>query len=147
MKYIDTIKDRLSMYSKVPLYPTISLHNNSSIHQESNCFIDVGMTYDISLQTMLAVAHSNPVISCNHDGLMQWLDKDCCYLVGSDEGRRDSNLVGNIPEIRSLSKTMKEAYKNREGFRDKQDMMLDEGHKSFYYTNKESLGDTICSLY
>ena len=147
VKYIETIRERLSIYSKIPLYPTISIHNNSSIHQQSNCFIDVGMTYDISLQTMLAVAHSNPVISCNHDGLMQWLDKDFCYLVGSDEGRRGSSLVGNIPEVRSLSKTMKEVYENREDFRDKQNRMLDDGHRSFYYTNKQSVGETICSLY
>jgi len=147
VKYVETIRERLSMYSKIPLYPTISVNNNSSIHQQSNCFIDVGMTYDISLQTMIAAAHANPIISCNHDGLMQWLDKDCCYLVGSHEGCRDSSLVGNIPEDLALSEAMRMAYENKEEFGEKQNMMLDKGHRSFYYTNKESVGDTICSLY
>ena len=147
VEYIRTIREGLAMYGKISLYPTIAVHNNSSIHQQCNCFIDIGMTYDISLETMFAAAHANPIISCNHNGLMQWLDKDCCYLVKSYEGCRDSHLVGNIPEILSLSKAMRTAYENREEFREKQSMMLDTGYESFHYKHKESTGDTICSLY
>lgn len=146
-RYIQPIVEGFSKYTTTSLYPVISVQNNSSIHQASDCFIDMGMSYEISLQTMIAAAYSNPIISCNNDGLMQWLDKDCCYLVNSHEGCRDSSLVGNIPEILSLSKAMRRAYENREEFKDKQNRMLDDGYRSFYYTNKQSVGETICSLY
>lgn len=145
--YIETTRDRLSMYGKIPLYPAIAIYNNASIHQQSDCLIDVGMTYDISLQTMIATAHANPIICCNHDGLLQWIDEDSCYLVKSYAGCRESSLVGNIPEGISLAETMRAVYENRDGFKNKQDMMLDVGYKSFYYRPKENVGDTICSQY
>jgi len=145
--YIENIRNRLSIYDKVSLYPAISIYKDPSIHQRSDCFIDVSMTYDISIQTMIAAANSNPIISCNHDGTMQWLHKDCCYLVKSHEGCRDSHLIGNIPDGPSLAEAMGEAYENRKDFKNKQTAMLDEGHKSFYYKPKENLGKTICSQY
>ena len=145
--YIDGVKKRLAMYGKKDLYPEISIFQNPSIHTRSNCFIDISMNYEISLQTMLAASHSNPVISCNHNGLMQWLPKECCYLVDSHAGPRDSHSIGNIPESLSLSATMRRVYENKSEFNTKQATMLDTGYKSFYYTQKESIGEVVCSLY
>ena len=147
VKFIENIRKKLSMYAKIELYPEISIYDNASIHEKSDCFIDIRMTYDISLQTMVATANSNPIISCNHNGLLQWVGEDSCYLVESCEGYRDSHSIGNVPDGLSLAREMRRAYEDRDGFKEKQAMMLDSGYKSFYYTTKESIGETICSLY
>ena len=96
---------------------------------------------------MVASANSNPIISCNHNGLLQWIDKDSCYLTKSYEGYRESHVIGNVPDGLSLAREMRRAYEDRDEFKNKQEMMLDVGYKSFYYTQKESIGETICSLY
>tara|TARA_R110000765_G_scaffold383803_2_gene475233 strand:+ start:214 stop:1212 length:999 start_codon:yes stop_codon:yes gene_type:complete len=146
-KYVEDSKNRLTMYGKTSLYPDIAAYDNPSIHQQSDCFIDISMNYEISLQTITAASLSNPIVSCNHNGLMQWLHKDYCYLVNAYEGSRNSHPIGNIPDSLSLSRTMRRVYENKSEFNSKQAMMLDAGYKSFYYTQKESIGEAICSLY
>jgi hypothetical protein len=146
-EYVEGIRKSLAMYGKTSLYPDITAYNNISIHQQSDCFIDIQMDYEISLQTMVAAAHSNPIISCNHNGIMQWIDEEYCYSVKAYEGPRNSHFIGSVPDGLSLSDKMRRAYENRSEFNNKQTMMLDIGYESFYHTQQQGIGEAICSLY
>jgi len=144
--FINTIKQNLKSFTKVDLYPTIAIYNDTSVYEKSNCFIDVSMDYCISLPTMTAASYASPIISCNHDGIFEWLDEKYCYLVKSYEGRRSSHLVGNIPDALHLGETMKRIVRNKKEFRNKQEMMITSGYRSFYYEDNKSIGDVICSM-
>lgn len=144
--FVTQIRNTLSIFGKTDLYPTVALYNNLNIYERSNCFIDVSMDYSISLQTMMAVSYANPLITCNHDGILEWLDQKGCYLVNSHRGRRASNLIGNVPDEINLADVMKRVVHDRKELNRKQSFMLESGFQSFYYKKDKSVGDIVCSL-
>ena len=146
VSFINTIKEGINVFTKVDLYPTIAIYNDNSVYEKSNCFIDATMDYSISLPTMISASYATPIITCNHDGIFEWLDEKYCYLVKSSEGRRSSHLIGNIPNELHLAETMKRVVNNKKEFRNKQEMMIRSGYKSFYYKHNKSVGDVICSM-
>ena len=145
-KFVTDIRNSLSIFGKIDLYPTVAIYGNADVYQKSNCFIDVSMDYSISLHTMMSVSYANPLVTCNHDGILEWLDQSGCYIVDSRSGTRESNLIGNIPDEIHLSETMKRVVRDRKELNRKQSFMLDSGFKSFYYNKEKSVGDIVCSL-
>jgi hypothetical protein len=145
VEYIASIKSDIGRFGTIDMYPEITLRAECNSFSEFQCLIDASMGYDLSINTMLSVASGNPVIASSSNAICEWVN-DGIYKFESNEGSRNSFLIGDVPISSSLSEKMLSAFHESKKFQEMQAALIEDSYKSFYPDNEQTVGEILCSL-